>query len=282
MTISRRVFPSALLLCCGLGNGFGVALAEPARATEDGVTRSIAERAAEAAGEPLPEVRSSRQPYSLGEAWFNDIGVRLDVDRDRDGYFSRFVLSLDVDQESWKADGHESAHDAGLGSTRLDVYVRLGLYDGDGRELLVYDSNTFEVSGTSSYEDYRIEIELLDDYPADAYDLVLELRDRRTDVLLDVVDGGDFRTLRNLPLEDARRDGHVRDDGYGGGVSYYVGASSHGDNSYAAVEYAGGLGPFGLLAAGMVLAYRRRATSGSVRGRKDAVNARRNIERPCG
>ncbi len=143
----------------------------------------------------------------LSDVWINEVGSLLDIDRDRDGWFSRFVISIDADVYS---DRHRD--NAFLFADEASVYVRLSLTDSSGVENLLYDSDVFDVYGTSGGDRHRIELDLRGAYPEDRYDMVVELRDAFNDQLLDVVDAGDFRTLDDLPLEDARRDGRIGND----------------------------------------------------------------------
>lgn len=180
----------------------------------------------------------------LGDVWINDVGALLDIDRDRDGWFSRFVISVDADVD------RTYSHDRQFGS-EARVYVRLSLTDSSGIESLLYDSADFDIYGLSSGDRHRIELDLRDAYPEDNYDMVIELRDAFDNLLLDVVDARDFRTLNGLPLEDAQRDGRIANDGHAGGGSR---------DDVVAVEYAGGSGPLFLLLGLAAISWRRRSS----------------------
>ncbi len=175
----------------------------------------------------------------FGSVWINDVGTWLDVDRDRDGWFSRFAVSIDADVAD-----DDDGYGYGYSDNEARVFARLSLTDSRGIERLLYESARFDLYGRNSSDRYRIELDLREAFDQDFYDIVVELYDARSEQLMDVVDARDFRTLENLPLEDAIRDGRVADDGY--------------SDSYVAVEYAGASGPLGLLLATSLTIWRRR------------------------
>lgn len=184
--------------------------------------------------------RDGRDRNRLSDVWINDVGVLLDVDQDRDRFFSRFSLNVDADASSRQDNfGFVTQGEA-------FVFVRLSLTDSTGVEQLVFDSQSFDVFGFSNADRQRIELDLLSDFPTDRYAIVLELRSGfDEDILFDVVDASIFRTLDDLPLEDAVLDGRVvNDDGQAG--------------SFAAVQASGAMGPWVLALATLVLGARLR------------------------
>lgn len=188
------------------------------------------------AQQPLAESHIlTTDEHRLGNVWINDVGVLLDIDRDGDGWFSRFAVSID-------ADINDHDDDYGFSDREARVFVRLSLTDSSEIEHLLYDSGRFDVYGRNSSDRHRIELDLREAFREDRYDMVIELRDAREDRLLDVVDADVFRSLENLPLEDAERDGRIADDGLG--------------EDFVAVEYSGAAGPLTLLAMLLGLAAR--------------------------
>lgn len=195
------------------------------------------------AAEAEPLERNTARPFGssgrLGDVWIIDIGTLLVTDRDRDGWFSRLEISIDADVDvRGSTNGYRNAL----------VFAVISLTDSNGFERLVFESERFEVIGRSFTDRYRVELDLRDDFPEDRYDLVVELRDAFTEDLLDVVDASDFSNARNLPLEDAVRDGRVQDDPIIG--------------SFVAVEYTGATGPMMLMAGTLLCWLRRRVARG--------------------
>lgn len=186
--------------------------------------------------------------------WLDGVEVRLRGDRDGDGYHSRLALSIDVDTDGGVA----------------EVYASVALVDGQGRLGLAYDTDAFTVRERTSWDRLEVEFELLDDFPADAYGLYVEVRDARYGDALDGVGPDEFASLSRLRLEGTRRDGHGHGHEIGFGVGFSSGYSSGyqggiRDDGYlttqTGVAYAGAVDPLGLaaLAAGALgaLALRR-------------------------
>lgn len=132
------------------------------------------------------------------KAWITNIGALLYSDADADGYFSGLSLSIDADTQlsSYEvyatidlvnerlASGHFDTSDTGeLSSERLHTTQRFDLY------------------GDSASDEYRIDIELAQNYAPGTYDLSIALIDAHDDQILDQVGAQDFRNLRSLSLE---------------------------------------------------------------------------------
>jgi len=191
---------------------------------------------------------------ALGSAtWFDRISVSARPDRDRDGYASGLSVTLDADTTG----------------RRVEAYARLALSGSDGVERLLYDTTRFTLQGRISQDRVDVELDLLDAFPADRYDLVVELRDERSGALLDVVDRGVFVNLGGIALEDAWRDGR-----HAGGVPVNDAPThGHGSSSYVAVDYAGSAGPLATaLLAALVALRRHGARTADRRGK--ALSAR--------
>jgi len=191
------------------------------------------------------------------DTWIADVGVALYRDTDGDGFYGAVDLSIDVDTS-----GAERA-----------VYAIIELMEPDGTLTLSHVTRTFTIRGNATSDEYRIEIELLENHPAAYRDVRIDVRDAWSDVRLDGISAFDFASLRSLPLESERAFGPVDD-----GVRHPPGRSDHAlgvlltgsssgrhdgyGNGYVA-GYAGAGGPLGVLAL-LVVAIGRRL----VRGRK--------------
>ena len=199
--------------------------------------------------------------YRDGDVWIADVGLLLRGDRDADGFFGGFELTVDVDTE----DGYR------------EVYAVIELSDLDGTVSLRHASGSFSVHGHSVVDEYRIEVELLQNHPAGYRDLRVDIRDARDDRLLDEITPRGFPLLAALPLES--EDGRFVDDvpypddpppASGGAVGAAVGHEDAYVAGYAAAN--GPLGAIALLALAAARLARRlarareeRAESGSVR-----------------
>ena len=166
------------------------------------------------------------------ETWIADVGVLLpgDLDRDGDGFFAGFELTLDVDTEL----------------SVQDVYATIELTDAAGFVTLRHDTAVFAVYGYSSADRYRVEVELLGDHAAGYRDLSIDVRDAHDGRRLDRVSAHDFRSLASLPLE-GERDGFLDDGTYHPSGGGYHGDDVHHGGAYVA-GYAGAAGPLGVLA----------------------------------
>jgi len=148
-----------------------------------------------------PEERSSQESYDLlplderhiwvgNDIWINDIGTLLFKDRDRDGYFSGFSLTVD-------ADTHYS---------QADVYLTINIQHPQGELERLHTTGVFSLYRHSLTDEYRVEIELVQNYPLANYDLYIELIDANNGRLLDNVGADTLSNLSGLPLEDEESD----------------------------------------------------------------------------
>ena len=144
---------------------------------------------------------------SINEAYFATVDVLLDGDFDADGHY--YVIDLE-----WDADTIFAA---------MEVYavVWLSFEDGPWEEFLTTDVYTLE--GTSTLDFYRVESELQQGYPRGYYDMLLELYDPATGLLLAELGPVDTAALDELPLEDADRDSVFigGDDSHGGSLGLF-------------------------------------------------------------
>ncbi|MEE9322860.1 MAG: choice-of-anchor H family protein [Granulosicoccus sp.] len=165
------------------------------------------------------------------------VGLSLSRDNDHDGYFSAFSVTFDVD----------TYDDA-------EIYASLTLRSDRRGYQFLHTTETFHIYNTSPSDEYRVEVELLDNYEAAHYDLQIDIYDAYTNQLLDSVGADDFTNLCALPLEgDALSAPYINPT-----------AVPANDGNAMVVEYAGattplGLGLFGLLAFVRRLRYIRRS-----------------------
>jgi len=165
----------------------------------------------------------------INEAYFASVDLVLDGDFDGDGHY--YVIDLE-----WDADTIFAA---------MDVYavVWLSFEGGPWEEFITTDVYTLE--GNSTLDFYRVESELQQGYPRGYYDVLLELYDPGSGLLLAEIGPVDTAALDELPLEDAGRD------------SIFIGGGDHG--------HGGSLGLYSTVAL-MGLGYYRRRRYAAMRG----------------
>lgn len=126
-----------------------------------------------------------------GDSWIYDATTDVFADRDADGYFRFLRVRFDADtiyREAW-------------------VYAEIYLSaDGVAWEHL-YSTRDFAIWGSDPTDDYEVETELVSGYPAGLYDVLIELYDADTGVLVDEFGPNESPEFSVLPLEDATRDG---------------------------------------------------------------------------
>jgi MYXO-CTERM domain-containing protein len=148
-----------------------------------------------------------------GDSWVYDATTDVFADRDADGYFRFLRVRMDVDTvyaESW-------------------IYAEIYLSaDGTAWEHL-YSTQDFAIWGGDPDDDYEVETELVSGYPAGLYDVLIEIYDADTGLLVDEFGPNESPEFSLLPLEDATRDGLppppppavvIVEDGGGGAVSW--------------------------------------------------------------
>ena len=126
----------------------------------------------------------------IEEAWIYDADIELFDDYDSDGYYTFLRVTFDTDSiyaEHW-------------------VYARLFVTI-DGVTWDEYHiTDDFLVEGTSPFDDYEVETELLTGFPAGLYDVLIEIYDADLGHFL-----GEFGPVQSsafslVPLEDVDRD----------------------------------------------------------------------------
>jgi hypothetical protein len=123
----------------------------------------------------------------VADQWIYDADVELFDDFDNDGYYRYISVRVDADTylaHSW-------------------VYAMVFLsYDGETWEHL-YTTEDFLIEGSTSYDEYFVETELVTGYPTGLYDVLVELYDADLGVFVDDFGPYESSALSLLPLEGA-------------------------------------------------------------------------------
>lgn len=125
-----------------------------------------------------------------GGIWISNIGTSLYIDNDQDGYFSAFSLTIDADTDYSQA----------------DVYATIDIRRSGGERETLHTTGTFSIYGNSLSGEYRVDIELVRNYPIGDYDLFINLVDANNHALVDRVGPNDISNLSRLPLESEELD----------------------------------------------------------------------------
>jgi hypothetical protein len=229
--MNARLLPS--LAVASLVFGANLSAAQTAAGTEERVTRSaagpVSDHAADELRDPTTFEVSRRDPSEItvkprrapgkglntlqayGDSWVYEATTDAFADRDADGYFRYLRVRFDADTvyaESW-------------------VYAEIYLSaDGNSWEHL-YSTQDFAIWGSDPDDDYEVETELVSGYPAGLYDVLIEIYDADSGLLVDEFGPNESPEFSLLPLEDATRDGLpppppvvIVEDGGGGAVSW--------------------------------------------------------------
>lgn len=156
--------------------------------------------------------------------WVYDASIELLQDSDRDGYYHSLRVQFDVDTILSQA----------------DVYARIYLGDADSwRE--IHTTSVFPIHSDASYDEFVMTTDLLQGFPSDDYDLLVEIYDADDHSLQDSYDDSDDPDLTLLSLESLEYE----------------------QNHYAPVpdahSHGGSLGVFALLSLFGFTLFRRRA-----------------------
>lgn len=114
-------------------------------------------------------------------------------DIDRDGYFTYLRINVDVDTDYFES----------------DVYLKAFLRGSYGDWHKIYTSNVFTINGTSSFDDYEIETELISGFSPDYYDVLVEVYEAHSGKLLVEYGALENSSFSLRPLEDINRDGAI-------------------------------------------------------------------------
>lgn len=186
----------------------GYASARPAAARrdlpEDG-PETVSASAADAA-KSTPQLKA--EAATCCHHYIYDGFTEVFDDYDGDGFHTYLRISVDVD-----TDWGES-----------DVYLEAYLRGTHGTWENIHSSRVFTVYGTSGFDDYEIETELVSGFPADYYDVLVEVYEARSGKLVAEFGPAQSPSFSLVPLEDVNRDGPfappiVSSYGSGGGGS---------------------------------------------------------------
>lgn len=207
---------------------------------------------------------SGHSLYDTAEIWVADVDVHVYNDSDVDGFFSGFSVNLDVDVE-W--------HSA-------DVFATFYLKTPNTEPQLLHSTLVFSIFERLVTDQYQVDVELVDNYPANDYDLIIDIVDAQSLSVVDTISFNTHRNLAGLPLESANyqlvpvHDPHQPDHGYTSTYIEYETAISfpltvH-HNAYHSVdfgvsarvvEYRGATGVGSLVGLLLVMMMRRRRPS---------------------
>ncbi len=132
------------------------------------------------------------QTRSCGcDGWIFDATTTLLSDVDRDGFYHRFKIAINADTDVYRGQW---------------VYAKLFLSFEGGPWNHYATSADFHIDGHTSLDEFVVETELSEGYPAGYYDARIELYDADSEAWLDTYDALDDSSLSAIPLEDAERD----------------------------------------------------------------------------
>lgn len=126
------------------------------------------------------------------DVWLAEINTNLYQDVDRDGYYQNFELTFDLDTRF----------------SRQDVFVEVWIEGSTFNQQRIFTSNVITLSGDSSLDSQQINIQLIDDYPTDYYQLELVIIDAHSRSVIFTIDQYHSNQLQNLALESQRYDQH--------------------------------------------------------------------------
>ena len=158
--------------------------------------------------------------------WIFDISLNLNTDYDRDGHYSNFSLTLDLDTTL----------------TATTVYAVLYLANEGGPWTEYAITGNFTVSGSGSADTFSLQAELDSGYPSGYYNHYIEVYDAYTHELIGTYGPEDSHQLFGLPIESRQHDGEFT---FNSDVSLSFTGS-------------GALGPAPLVLLAVVLMFRRR------------------------
>ncbi len=131
---------------------------------------------------------------SVNEFWIYDAWTSLDNDIDYDGYHSTFSVEFDADTIF----------------TQVPVYAVLYIVT-NGQYDAIHVSSEFYIYGEDATDSFSIESTLISGFPSNDYDVLIELYDADTEMLVAFSDGYDNASLAYLPLESKNNEYIVED-----------------------------------------------------------------------
>jgi len=159
------------------------------------------------------------QTTSLSDFYIYDAVRTLRTDRDGDGHHSEFEVRFDADV--LVGDAH--------------VYAKLYLRRaGESDWFLYHETQDFHISGQTPDDEYYVITTLDDGYPADRYDVLIDLYQSGVRGIVATLGPLDSGALRDLPLEEAGLDVPFGIAGFGiGEVTTQLIGDADGDGHYS-------------------------------------------------
>ncbi len=119
-----------------------------------------------------------------------DAVVYLLEDMDNDGFYSEFDVEIDVDVDSGFA----------------DVYAEIYFRNGNGDWQYLTTTEVFEIESNLASDSYTVAIQLLDGFPTDYYDILIDVYEDGFAGIVATLEPFDDGDLEFLPLEDILND----------------------------------------------------------------------------
>jgi len=133
-------------------------------------------------------INSSDHEFTIFDAHSHLLG-----DQDNDGYYQKFSVTFDADHDSsgWEV-----------------VYAKLYLSNDNGNTWIhYYTTDDFIIDSDHSYDDYEVVTTLHTGYPADHYDVLIDLyEDGHHKDIVATYSSYDSTALAELPLESKNHD----------------------------------------------------------------------------
>ncbi len=153
----------------------------------------VANAANKASMAPSPTKSHSakqKQYHQTVGVWLHSLDVSYYQDLDNDGYFQNLRLDLDLDTNA--------AHQ--------DVFVEVWIAAYGAADELLYRTTEIGLYSDASSDAQRIDLQLIEPYDADYYQIELRVIDASTNAVIFTVDQYDSDKLQDAPLEGQRSD----------------------------------------------------------------------------
>ncbi|MFK7890632.1 MAG: choice-of-anchor H family protein [Granulosicoccus sp.] len=143
------------------------------------------------------EVENSHTEWTHHDVRITEIGLLLFNDEDRDGYFTRFSMTIDAE-----ARYHEER-----------VYAAIDLMDSALNTEVLHVTDDFSLYSNTASNDYQVDLDLVRNYSTDFYNLKVSLHSAIDNRVLDYVNAPTMSNLRSVPLESEDLDRLTHNDG---------------------------------------------------------------------
>ncbi|MEC4729075.1 choice-of-anchor H family protein [Shewanella sp. D64] len=170
----------------------------------------------------LQKVKGNSQsdvPSAFANPIYNEFAIyeassRLFEDNDYDGFYQTFSVTFDADVYGYYP------------NQPAEVYAEMYLSRDGGPWVHYYTTDIFTVVGDSTEDDFEVLTTLNSGYPADYYDVLIDLYEVGYTDIVATVNSDDFASLYALPLESSDRDyidnGNSSSEGHGGGSMSFI------------------------------------------------------------